>query len=317
MSRPVLVTGASGFAGSHLLDLLADDGENLVGWSRRGHGPQLSTTVRCTWREVDVTDADDVDRAIADAHPSIIYHCAGDAQSNRSAEETGTTLSVNVRGTAHLLASVARHAADARVIVTGSALVYRPSPDALHEESPLGPSAGYGLSKLAQETLGLRAASLDGLDVVVARAFNHVGPRQSPAFVAASIARQVARMEAGHQKAELMVGNLDARRDLTDVRDTVRAYRALARSGRRGAAYNVCRGEAPPIRALVGGLIARSRVPIEVRIDPARLRPSDVPVVLGSHDRLTKETGWRPEIPFERTLDDLLDWWRSATGVRS
>ena len=310
MTRPVLVTGAAGFAGSHLLDLLALEDHPIVAWSRRGAPGPATGGGRCAWRAVDITVPGDVDRAIDESQPRVIYHCAGDAQSNRDATQVGTTLAVNVRGTQHVLDAVRRHARDARVIVTGSALVYKPSSAPLTEESAIVPAGGYPLSKLAQETLALRAARHDGLDVIVARAFNHIGPRQSPAFVASSVAQQIARIELARGEPRILVGNLEPRRDIADVRDTVRAYRALAERGLAGTAYNVCRGEAPTIRALVEGLVARARLPVEIVVDPARLRPVDVPLLVGSHDRITAATGWRPEIPLDQTLDDLLSWWR-------
>jgi GDP-4-dehydro-6-deoxy-D-mannose reductase len=310
VTRPVLVTGAAGFAGSHLLDLLAREDHPILAWSRHGTPGPATGGERCTWRAVDLTEPAGVDRALAESRPRVIYHCAGDAQSNRDATQVGTTLTVNVRGTQHILDAVKRHVADARVIVTSSALVYRPSSAPLTEDSALAPSGGYPFSKLAQETLALRAARHDGLDVIVARAFNHIGPRQSPAFVASSVAQQIARIEVGRGERRLLVGNLEARRDLADVRDTVRAYHALAERGISGTTYNVCRGEAPTIRSLVEGLVSRATVPVEIVVDPARLRPADVPVLVGSHDRITAATGWRPEIPLDQTLDDLLSWWR-------
>ena len=192
--------------------------------------------------------------------------------------------------------------------------MYEPSPHALDESAPVGPRSPYGVSKLAQEMVALGAASTEGLDLVVARSFNHIGPRQSTDFVAASVARQVALMERGSIGPRLLVGNLDARRDLTDVRDTVRAYRLLAERGRCGEVYNVCRGEAVAIADLVAALVARARVAVEVAVDPARLRPSDVPVLLGSHRKLTAETAWQPDIPLDRSLDDLLDYWRERVA---
>ena len=312
MSAPVLVTGASGFAGSHLLELLQSEGATIVAWSRQGAPPGAADDV--TWHAVDVADAGQVDRAIAATPPAVIYHCAGDPQSNQTRERVGATFVVNVHGTIHLLQAVARHARAARVVVTGSALVYRASPEALDESAPLGPSSPYGVSKLAQEMVALRVAAIEGLDVIVSRSFNHIGPRQAPAFVAASVARQLAMMEAGVLEPVLKIGNLDAARDLTDVRDMVRAYRLLAERGTPGTVYNVCRGEARPIRQLVADLVARARIPVEIAVDPSRLRASDVPVVLGSAARIAHDTGWTPAIPPERTLDDLLDYWRAAVA---
>ena len=147
---------------------------------------------------------------------------------------------------------------------------------------------------------------------VIARAFNHVGPRQDPSFVASSLARQIADIEAGRHPPQLVVGNLDARRDLTDVRDTVRAYAMLAEHGRAGRPYNVCSGRAITIRELLDRLVARARVPIAVRVDPERYRPNDVPLLVGDPTRIRSEVGWEPQIPLEQTLDDLLEYWRSA-----
>jgi GDP-4-dehydro-6-deoxy-D-mannose reductase len=311
----VLVTGASGFAGSHLLDLLASTQARLIAWSHRGghHKPQGAPG---EWHAVDVLDPKSVDAALAAAAPDVIYHLAGDAQSGGSWDRLGATFAVNVRGTHHLLAAVARHTPSARVIVTGSALVYRPDDGLIAETAELKPASPYAVSKLAQETLAFRIATLDRLDVIVARPFNHVGPRQSPAFIAASVARQLAIIEAGRAEPQLRVGNLEAERDLTDVRDTVRAYHAMAEQGRRSTAYNVCRGEGLRMKTLVQALVDRTRTPVEVVIDPARFRPVDVPRLVGAHTRLHTDTGWLPTIPLERTLDDLLDYWRGrvATG---
>ncbi len=314
MAQTVLVTGASGFAGSHLLDLLATTDAQLVAWSHRG-GHHKPDDAPGAWHAVDVLDGASVDRAIADALPDLVYHLAGDAQSGGSWDRLGATFAVNVRGTQHLLAAVARHAPSARVVVTGSALVYKPQDAPIVEDSALKPESPYAVSKLAQETLAARAAALDRLDVVVARPFNHLGPRQSPAFIAASVARQLALIEAGRGEPQLRVGNLDAERDLTDVRDTVRAYQAMADQGRSGVVYNVCRGEGLRMRALVQALVDRTRVPVDIVIDPARFRPVDVPYLVGAPDRLRSETGWAPQIPLERTFDDLLEYWRQRVAA--
>jgi GDP-4-dehydro-6-deoxy-D-mannose reductase len=190
-------------------------------------------------------------------------------------------------------------------------MVYAPSQTPIREDDPIGPSSPYGLSKLAQEQLGLRAVREDGIDVVVARAFNHTGPRQSPEFAAPGMARQVALVESGALDA-VRVGNLDAQRDLTDVRDTTRAYRLLMDAGEPATVYNVATGIGRPIRAVLDGLIARARTPIPVQTDPARLRPREVVTVLiGDPSRLRSATRWAPTVSFDTMLDDLLAYWRA------
>jgi len=304
----VLVTGAAGFAGGHLLDLLASSDVAVTAWAHRAV-PQSSHPA-VAWQAVDLRDRDGVDRALSAVRPAVVYHCAGVAQSGSAGSRIGATFEVNVRGTSNLLAAIERHARDARVIVTSSALVYKHGDRALDEDSPVGPVGPYAVSKLAQDMLASRAADL-GLSVVVARPFNHIGPRQSADFVASSVARQVALIEHGTMPPVLKVGNLSAQRDFTDVRDVVRAYVAMAGRADRGDCFNVCSGRAVPIHDLVNGLVARSRMPIEIVVDPARFHPVDVPVLVGSADKLRHATGWAPNIPLHRTLDDLLDWWRT------
>jgi GDP-4-dehydro-6-deoxy-D-mannose reductase len=308
MSRVTLVTGAAGFAGSHLLDLLTDTGADLVGWYRpSGTPPARNSTV--TWEAVDVLDRSSVVDAVARLRPAMVYHCAGAAHVGQAWEQTEATLAINVRGTHHLLDALWQAGAGTRVLIPGSALVYRPASEALTESHPLVPASPYGVSKLAQELLGGQTPA-SGVEITIARAFNHFGPRQDPAFSTSDFARQVASIEAGLQPAEISVGNLDARRDLTDVRDTVRAYRAIAERGEPRRAYNVCSGHAVAIRDVLDMLVARARVPIRVRVDPSRFRPSDVPLLLGDPSRLRDELGWTPTIPLEQTVSDILRYWR-------
>lgn len=307
MTDSVLVTGAAGFAGSHLVDALVADDVDVVGWHRPGSRPGSQSSVR--WVPVDILDRDTVARALTAARPTVVFHCAGVAHVGGSWRDSLTPLETNALGTHYLLDSIRRAGLAPRVVVTGSALVYRQSVTALSEDAPLGPSSPYGLSKLAQEMAAL-AAARDGLPAVVARPFNHAGPRQDPSFATASFARQIALAEAGLGPAAIVVGNLEARRDLMDVRDTVRAYRALAARGTPGRVYNVCGGQAYPVRELLERLLALARVRVEVRPDPALFRPNDNPIVLGDPSRIIQETGWRPTIPIERTLGDLLEYWR-------
>jgi GDP-4-dehydro-6-deoxy-D-mannose reductase len=307
MTDSVLVTGAAGFAGSHLVDALVADDVDVVGWHRPGSRPGSQSSVR--WVPVDILDRDAVARALTAAKPTAVFHCAGVAHVGGSWRDSLTPLETNALGTHYLLDSIRRAGLSPRVVVTGSALVYRPSATALSEDAPLGPSSPYGLSKLAQEMAAL-AAAREGLPAVVARPFNHTGPRQDPSFATASFARQIALAEAGLGPEAIVVGNLEARRDLMDVRDTVRAYRALAERGTPGRVYNVCGGQAYPVRELLERLLTLARVRLDVRLDPALFRPNDNPIVLGDSSRIIQETGWRPTIPIEQTLGDLLDYWR-------
>jgi len=308
MPTTTLVTGAAGFAGSHLVDLLARDGAGIVAWHRPGGGPPREVP-GTRWEAVDLHDRNAVHAAIARAQPSAVYHCAGAAHVGRSWESTETTFATNVRGTHHLLEALEQVAAPARVLIPSSALVYASAGEALTEEHPLVPASPYGLSKLAQEMLGVRTNG--PLAVTIARAFNHFGPRQDPYFVASGFARRIADIEHGRWEPQISVGNLDARRDLTDVRDTVRAYRLILERGLPGRPYNVCSGRAIAIRDLLDQLIARARVPVDVRVDPARYRPNDTPLLLGDPGRLRDELGWTAQIPIEQTLDDLLEYWRT------
>ena len=317
---PILVTGAAGFAGSHLLDRLVRDGRDVVAWrrpdgNRPGDGrraalpPELARHAHVRWESVDVLDAAAVREAVARLRPRVVFHCAGAAHVGRSWNWTESTLAINVRGTHHLFEALRAARIEARVVIPSSAMVYRSADEPLTEDHPLIPGSPYGVSKLAQELLASRSTA-DGIEVAIARAFNHVGPRQDPSFVASSVARQIAEIEAGRHGPELRVGNLDARRDLTDVRDTVRAYALLAERGRSGRPYNVCSGHAVTIRELLHLLVARAKVAIDVRVDPDLYRPNDVPLLVGDPSRIAEEAGWTPEIPIEQTLDDLVEYWR-------
>jgi GDP-4-dehydro-6-deoxy-D-mannose reductase len=321
MSERVLVTGAAGFAGGHLLALLASEqpAPAVVGWRRpapdgvRPPEAGRGRDSRIVWQEVDILDRAAVERAVAQVQPRQVYHLAGAAAVAGSWTHCAATLRTNTLGTEHILAAVKRSAPAARVLIPGSALVYRPHDGALDENGPIGPVSPYGVSKLAQEMLAARYAA-DGLTVIRTRSFTHCGPGQDPSYAASSFARQVAGIEAGDIEPTLRVGDLSARRDLLDVRDTVRAYRALMRRGFPGAVYNVCSGSAHGMRDVLDELLAQARVPVDVQVDPERLRPSDYALLLGDRGRLTAATGWEPRIGLAETLRDLLADWRARLG---
>lgn len=237
-----------------------------------------------------------------------MYHCAGAAHVGRAWDNTELTFAINVRGTHYVLDALAHARVHCRVLLPSSALVYAPAERALTEADPLVPSSPYGVSKLAQEMLRTHAG--DGVAVITARSFNHFGPRQDSLFAASAFARRIADIELGRWEPTISVGNLDARRDLTDVRDTVRAYRLMIESASPGAIFNVCTGIAISIRALLDKLIARARVPVTIAVDPARLRPNDTPLLLGDPTRIRETLDWTPTIPIDQTIDDLLDYWR-------
>lgn len=312
MSDVVLVTGASGFAGGHLLQLL-NAPQQVVGWTRSAPAPELEPLAR--WEHVDLLDRDSVRRAIDRLRPTHVYHCAGVAHVADLWRDTTRGLEGNVLGTEHLLDALRRAGQPCRVLVTGSAMVYAPSDAPIDEDHALAPASPYALSKLAQEELARRAVREDGLEVIVARAFNHTGARQTPAFAAPSMARQIAMIEAGRVEPVIRVGNLEAHRDLSDVRDVVRAYAALMTAGVSNSVYNVASGTARSIRSLLDSLVARAKVPVRVESDPARMRPSDVRFLAGNFSRLERATGWRPQISFDRMLDDLLNYWREQAST--
>jgi GDP-4-dehydro-6-deoxy-D-mannose reductase len=304
----VLVTGAAGFAGSHLLEHLASASGDLVAWTRSSAPADLASLAR--WEQVDLLDRDRVRSAIAGLRPARVFHLAGLPHVAESWSDTAKPLAANVMATHNLLDALRRAHIPARVLISGSAMVYAATAEPLREDDPVAPASPYAVSKLAQEQLGLRAIDEDGVEVVVTRSFNHTGPRQRPSFVAPGIAQQIARIERAAQEPVIRVGNMEAQRDFLDIRDTVRAYAALMQSGDSGAIYNVASGVGRSIRSVLDGLLARARVPIRIETDPARLRPNDTPVLVGDASRLRRATGWAPSVSFEQMLDDLLAYWR-------
>jgi GDP-4-dehydro-6-deoxy-D-mannose reductase len=299
-----LVTGAAGFVGSHLIELLEQDSPQIIALLRPGTEPLVSGT-RVIWHGVELIKA---------FEPTEIYHLAGVPHVGDSWAHVHETFAGNVLGTHHLFGALRRLQLRPRVLVTSTAFVYEPQNRAITEGDNVRPNSPYGTSKLAQEMVAVRAWEDDGIPALVARSFNHVGPRQSPSFVASSIAKQIAEIEAGRRPARLQMGNMESQRDIMDVRDTVRAYRAMMKSARPGIPYNVCSGTPVAIRTLVELLISRARVAITVEQDPSRLRPNDTPLVLGDHRRLTADTGWTPEIRLDKTAADLLSYWRTQVA---
>jgi len=308
MSGPVLVTGGAGFAGSHLIEHLSGT-VPIVAWTRSD--PPPASAALATWTRVDLLDRDHVRDEMATLRPGCIFHCAGAPHVGTSFHNAAEPLRSNALTTHYVLDAARRAGVRCRMLITGSAMVYAPSSLPIGEDDAVRPTSPYGLSKLAQEQVGLSVLAGDGLDVIVTRSFNHTGPRQQPSFAAPGFARQIAMIERGAVEPVIRVGNVDTVRDLTDVRDTVRAYALLMERGTPGTVYNVASGVGRSIRSVLEAFVSRSKVPVEIVVDPDRLRPQDNPVLVGDPSRLRAATGWTPAVPFDRMIDDLLAYWRS------
>lgn len=313
MKPRILITGASGFVGTTLTPMLQRDGYHVTAASNH---PQADGSSRADAQiTCDMNDATAVAAAVAQVRPTHIIHLA--AISNVPASFTAPlqTWQTNVMGSMHLLEAVRLHAPDAFLIFTSSAEVYGASfkqNTALDEQTTCEPINPYSASKLAAEC-AVAQYFRQGMKGIIARPFNHIGAQQSPNFVTASFARQIALIEAGKQPPALSVGNIDASRDFLDVRDVCEAYlRLLALSTRTDypKLFNISSGVPRQIREILKHLLELSSCDIEVHFDPARLRPSDTPVAFGNSDLLRQVTGWQPNIPIERTLAELLDFWR-------
>ena len=296
-----LVTGADGFVGQHLLEHLRQSGDDVIGIDR-ADGPDL----------LDAAAVDDFVRSVA---PEAVYHLAGWSDVGASWDEPLAAFQVNADGTLNVLQACV-HAGVARVLSVSSADVYGKVALAdlpLTEDAVLRPVTPYAASKVAADYLGLQAFLGYGLDVLRIRAFNHLGPGQTSRFVASAIAERIAGNELDGTEV-VPVGNLSPRRDFTDVRDVVRAYRLLVEHGEAGEAYNVCSGVDIAISDLADRMLALAERPMRLEEDPALQRPVDVPVLRGDPAKLHKATGWEPQIPLEQTLADLLAEWRQRVG---
>ncbi len=314
-----LITGITGFAGGHLAQTLLDRGDEVFGVARdKGQGlNHLSQKVEPT--DADLRDSLIVEQVLSDIRPNAIYHLAAQAFVPTAWADPWATFENNVRPQLNILQVMVKQKSKAKLLIVASNEVYgrvQSSELPVKEDTPLRPNNPYGVSKVAQDMLGLQFYLSHGLDIIRVRAFNHIGPRQSPIFVAASFAKQIAEIEAGLSEPMLQVGNLSPKRDFTDVRDVMRAYVLLMLHGEAGEAYNVGTGQAHSIQYLLETLLSYTPAKITVEPDPSRMRPADVPVIYANSSKLRAKTGWTPTYTFEESLRQVLDYWREEVKNR-
>jgi GDP-4-dehydro-6-deoxy-D-mannose reductase len=316
-----LITGVTGFAGTHLAEmLLADADVEVWGMMHQAQPPELLSLRSLQTLSCDLREPARVRDVLAELRPNWIFHLAGQSDVGGSWQASWGTIESNVRGQLNLLESMIQLRLDARILVVGSNNEYGLVSAAdlpIDEETPLRPDTPYGVSKIAQDMLGLQFFLSHGVRAVRVRCFNYIGPRQSDKFVAAAFARQIAEIEAGMREPVLRVGNLSTERDFTDVRDMVRAYRLALACCADGEVYNIGSGRAVPIRHLLDVLLSYARCAVRVETEPERLRPSDVPRSVCNPTKFHAATGWEARVPIEQSLRDVLDYWREKVAASS
>jgi GDP-4-dehydro-6-deoxy-D-mannose reductase len=314
--RKVLVTGVTGFAGSHLVDYMLERGDceiyGIQRWRSRTENIEHFAH-RIKLLECDLRDATSTRDTLERVRPEWIFHLAAQSFVPTSWIAPTESLTTNVLAQVNLFEAVRHIGLKCRIQLACSSEEYgmvHPDEVPIRETNPLRPLSPYAVSKVTQDLLGYQYWMSWKVDSVRTRGFNHEGPRRGPVFVASDFAKQIADIEKGRRAPVVHVGNLEAQRDFTDVRDMVRAYWLALEHCEPGEAYNICSGKAWRIRQVLDFLLSLAKMKIEVKQDPTRLRPSDVPVLLGDATKFIKVTRWQPTIPFERTLADMLEYWR-------
>ena len=311
--RRVLITGGTGFVGPYLIRYLQTTSASMAVMASGGSASQREAGVE--YYEVDIRRSDDVRSAVREIGPIEIYHLAGVSAVDLAWANPRLTFEVNVVGTYNLLEAAMELVSPPRVLNISTAQVYARSDGSLTEESTVSPDNPYAVSKAMAEMLGVSLRKERAGGIITARSFNHAGPGQLPTFVLSSIAKQFAEMEIGLRPPKLTVGNIDVKRDFTDVRDVVRAYVELVYKGRVGQVYNVCSGIGAQLSDIIKQFQAICKTDVTIEIDPARLRAGEIPQVVGDSTKIRRETAWTPQIPMDRTIRDLMDYWRGKINA--
>lgn len=310
-----LITGITGFVGSHLAEHLLSQGYEVHGTiRRRSRTDNIDHMInKIKLVEADITDAHSTFKLMAGVQPDYVFHLAAQSFVPTSWHAPQETLNVNIIGTLNILEAARKSANDIKIQIAGSSeeygKVYQEEAP-IKETNPLRPMSPYGVSKVAADKLALQYNLSYGIKTVVTRAFNHTGPRRGDVFVSSNFAKQIVMIEKNKQESVISHGNLDAIRDFSDVRDIVKAYELSLTKCKFGEVYNVCSGTGRRIQDVLDILIGLSRVKISTKLDIKRIRPSDVEILYGDSTKFKEQTGWKPQIPFERTLEDLLNYWR-------
>jgi GDP-4-dehydro-6-deoxy-D-mannose reductase len=318
-----LITGITGFAGSHLAEYLLNEHPDVevfgtYRWrSRMDNVEHFRSRVKLL--EADLRDYTSMHAALDKSRPDVVFHLAAQSFVPSSWTAPNETLTTNVSGQTNLFEAIRALRLDPVVQIACSSEQYGlvlPDETPIKETNPLRPLSPYAVSKVAQDYLGYQYFQSYGLKVVRTRGFNHTGPRRGQVFVTSNFCSQVAAIELGLQEPVIRVGNIEAIRDFTDVRDMVRAYWLAVTKAKPGEVYNIATGNGIRIREMLERLIALSNVEVKIEVDPERLRPSDVEILIGDASKFKADTGWEPRIPFEQTLNDLLDYWRKTLSRR-
>lgn len=306
-----LVTGINGFAGTHLNNLLTQKGYDVYGIVK----PDGKNTSDDHFFPVDIQDFEGVKEVLEKISPDKVYHLAALTSPGKSFQNPSETVTTNISGQLNILEAIRQlDLMETKVLVVSSAEIYGSAEEhelPLNENSPLRPLSPYAVSKVAQDFLGYQYNHAHNIKTVIVRPFNNIGPYQAPMFVISSFAKQIAEIEKGVKDAVMKVGNLDSRRDFTDVRDMVRAYEMLMNDGRYGTPYNIGSGKSYKIGEILEMFLSLSDAKIIVEKDPSLMRPGDIPELRCDYDKLHKTTGWKPEISIEQSLKNTLDYWRN------
>lgn len=315
MAKKALITGIAGFVGSHLAQLLLSQGYEVYGMARSRSKTDHIETIKnkLHLEDADLLDSHSLYTMIARIKPDSIFHLAAQSFVPTSWVSPSVTLEVNIVGTANLFEAVRMAGIDPVIQIACSSEEYglvHQNEVPIKETNPLRPLSPYAVSKVAMDYLGYQYYQSYKVRIIRTRGFNHTGPRRGETFAESNFAKQIAMIEKGKQDPVISVGNLEAHRDYTDVRDMVKAYVLAVEKCDPGEVYNISTGKAQKIGDMLALLLSYSKIKVEIKQDPSRMRPSDVPVLIGDNTKFVQKTGWKAEIPFEKTMEDLLNYWR-------